>query len=184
MGDHSQIHKPCCPEETSSRQSHGHPSLQQGSCCGGEHQFLYFSDSMKEFWIFCVSYEGKEWELPNWLSFHISNRSWTVHIPGRVLTWMLPYEFMIIQDWELNKAKFVHIDLKPCYPNITNAQSSNNSDKVWRFPFTWQVHYIPSTGQLRMLDSEMIKIISHHSKIHYPSLWYFYWLIGIVNTHA
>lgn len=58
------------------------------------------------------------------------------------------------------------------------------SDKVWRSPFTWQVYSIPSTGQLRTLDSEMIKIIFHHPNIHYSSLWYFHWLIGIVNTQA
>lgn len=77
---------------------------------------------------------------------------------------MLSYEFMIVHDWELNEAEFVHIDLKLCHPNIPNAQRvATCSDKVLRFPFTWQVYYIPSTGQQGMRDSEMLKVS------HFPS---------------
>ena len=96
---------------------------------------------------------------------------------------MLSYEFMILHDWELNKAKFVHIDLKPCHPNIPNAQRvATCSNKVLRFPFTWQVYYIPLIGQQGMRDSEMVKATSHHPNLHYPSLRYFCWLTSIINT--
>lgn len=40
--------KDLCSVGVSSRQSNGYPSLQQGNCCGGKHQILYFSDSIKE----------------------------------------------------------------------------------------------------------------------------------------
>lgn len=61
---------------------------------------------------------------------------------------MLSYEFMILHDWELNEAEFAHIEFKPCHPNIGNAQEvAKCSNEVLRFPFTWQLHYIPSNEQ-------------------------------------
>lgn len=96
---------------------------------------------------------------------------------------MLSYEFMILHDWELNEAEFVHIDLKPlCIPNAQRVATS--SHKNFKVSLTWQVYYIPSAGQQAMWDSEMVKVTSHHPNLHYPSLWYFHWLIGIINTQV
>lgn len=135
-----------------------------------------------QFWIFCDSHEGKEWKLPNWLSLHISNRSWTVDIPEGAPMWMLPYEFRIIQDWELNEAKFVHIDLKPCHPNIPNAQGSNMfwlSLKISLhlasvlYPFNWTAKNVgqwddknnfPSSQ--RSLSSIMVLLLAHRHYQH------------------